>query len=253
MIPLLKPSFGNSNEKTLFNTIFFFHNIFFYWLYYLSKYLGLPSPPQNFLILGLDPRNDLLEKTETTDTIIFAHLNLSQNKISLISFPRDLWYYPLSVKINQIFPLSLSTDSSFNFVKTNFNHLLGQNIDRVLVLTTQDLEHIINLLGGVDVYLDTGFIDKEYPNPEYIKNPTSKTPVYITIEFPAGWNKITATNVAQFVRSRKSAQTAADGGTDLGRIQRQQLLLQNIFQKDVNPQNSTTDSSQIIPILSARY
>ena len=108
---------------------------------------------------------------------------------------------------------------------------MGQNIDRVLVLTTQDLEHIINLLGGVDVYLDTGFIDKEYPNPEYIKNPTSKTPVYITIEFPAGWNKITATNVAQFVRSRKSAQTAADGGTDLGRIQRQQLLLQNIFQK----------------------
>src|SRR4030042_1631032 len=50
----------------------------------------------NFLILGLDPRDDQLEKTNVTDTIILASLNLENYRLSLIPLPRDLWFYPLN-------------------------------------------------------------------------------------------------------------------------------------------------------------
>jgi len=61
----------------LFLTFFIIAFVFF------QKISNLPSPPTNFLILGLDPRNDLLERTETTDTIIYAHLSLSDFKLRL--------------------------------------------------------------------------------------------------------------------------------------------------------------------------
>ncbi|PJE67116.1 hypothetical protein COU93_00520, partial [Candidatus Shapirobacteria bacterium CG10_big_fil_rev_8_21_14_0_10_36_6] len=59
--------------------------------------------PQNFLILGLDPRNDLLEKTQTTDTIIYANISPKYDSVKLFSLPRDLWFYQKSIKINQIY------------------------------------------------------------------------------------------------------------------------------------------------------
>ena len=193
------------------------------------------SPPLNFLILGLDPRDDSLEKTETTDTIIFANLTDKFN-INLISLPRDLWDYPLNTKINQIYPLSIGQTAQFDYIQSHFSELLNQKIDRTLVVTTQNLIDLVDLVGGVDVYLDQGFKDEEYPNPAYIANPSAQIPIYITVEFPDGLNHLDSTNIAPFVRSRKSAQTAAQGGTDIGRIQRQQLLLDALLSKFKSPQ-----------------
>jgi anionic cell wall polymer biosynthesis LytR-Cps2A-Psr (LCP) family protein len=199
-----------------------------------QKISALPSPPTNFLILGLDPRNDQLEKTETTDTIIFAHLSETTFHTQLFSLPRDLWFYPDSVKINQIYPDSLKSTDSFNYLRSRFQVLLGQPVDKIVVITTADLKNLVTLVGGVDLYLDSGFTDTEYPNPDYIANPTPSIPLYKTVTFPSGWNHLTAENITEFVRSRKSADSAALGGTDLGRIKRQQLLLENLFQKIIS-------------------
>lgn len=186
----------------------------------------------NFLILGLDKRDDTLEKTQTTDTIIFASLSLKTFKLNLISTPRDLWFYQKETKINNLYPLSLNQDKDkFDFLKENFEKLYGQPIDHVIILTTDSLISFVNIIGGVDVYLNKGFIDKEYPNPDYIKNPSSEIPIYKTIEFPSGQIHLDQTNVTEFVRSRKGAETAADGGTDIGRIERQQLLIEAILNK----------------------
>jgi LCP family protein required for cell wall assembly len=195
-----------------------------------NQYQGQDS--LNILILGLDPRNDQLEQSNTTDTIILASLNLETATTSLISLPRDLWYYPLSVKINQIYPLSLDHQpDQVAFIQDHFSRLTGQKIDNTLILTTQDLINFVDVLGGVDVNLDSGFTDEQFPNPDYIKKPSPEIPVYITISFPSGQNHLDQSNVAYFVRSRKNAQTAAEGGTDLGRTQRQQLLIEAIIQK----------------------
>lgn len=186
----------------------------------------------NFLILGLDERNDALEKTETTDTIIFASLNLKTFKFNLISTPRDLWFYEKNVKINGLYPLALeSNENKFDFLKSNFATIYGQNINHVVIINTQDLINFVNIIGGVDIYLDKGFTDDQYPNQTYIDNPSPEIPIYKTISFSDGWNHLDSTNITEFVRSRKSAETAADGGTDIGRIERQQLLIDALLNK----------------------
>ncbi len=185
----------------------------------------------NFIVLGLDKRDDQLEKTQVTDTIIFVSLNHLDQKITTVSLPRDLWFYHLDAKINQIYPLSLSESDQNSFIKTNFEKIIGQKIDYALVLTTDNLIDFVNLIGGVDVVLDQGFIDQEYPNPDYIKNPSPDIPIYKTVEFKSGPIHLDNTNVTEFVRSRKGGQTVAQGGTDLARIQRQQLLIEAVLDK----------------------
>lgn len=196
------------------------------------KALISPSlqPGFNFILLGLDPRNDVLEKTETTDTIILGRLG-SDWKLSLISIPRDLWFYSIDSKVNQIYPKSLTESNPLNYIETKFSDLTSIAISRAVVITTKDLENIADLIGGVDVYLEKGFTDNLYPNPEYIKNPSPKTPIYITITYPQGLNHLDSSNIAPFVRSRHSAETAAQGGTDIGRSVRQQLLIDALINK----------------------
>lgn len=185
----------------------------------------------NFIFLGLDERDDSLEKTETTDTVIFASLNLKDNKLTLISIPRDLWFYQINAKINEIYPQSLEQNDKFSYIKEKFTQLIGQNIDHVIVLTTDNLIKFINLTGGIDVHLETGFTDNQYPNPDYIKDPKSGAPVYKTVEFSAGDIHLDESNITEFVRSRHGGETTAQGGTDLARIQRQQLVIDALIQK----------------------
>lgn len=185
----------------------------------------------NFIVLGLDKRDDLLEKTNTTDTIIFISLNLKNQKINTISIPRDLWFYEINSKVNEIYPLSLTRPNQLDYIKEQFKNLINQPIDHVVVLTTDNLIKFVNLIGGVDVTLKNGFIDTQYPNPEYIKNPSSNALKYKTVEFKSGLVHLDSSNITEFVRSRKGSETISGGGTDLARIQRQQLLVEAILNK----------------------
>lgn len=194
-----------------------------------NPYLG--KDRVNFIVLGLDKRNDSLEKTEVTDTIMLVSLNIKNQKINTISIPRDLWFYEINSKVNEIYPLSLKETNQLYFIKDKFQNLTGQPIDHVIVLTTENLIKFVNLIGGVDVVLENGFIDKLYPNPEYIKNPNSTVSKYKIVEFKSGLNHLDSENITEFVRSRKGGDTVNSGGTDLARIQRQQLLLEAILNK----------------------
>jgi polyisoprenyl-teichoic acid--peptidoglycan teichoic acid transferase len=187
----------------------------------------------NMMILGLDPRNDALEKTEVTDTIIFASLNFDTNKLNMISLPRDLWSYSLNAKINQIYPQNID---NYETIQSEFSKIIGQKIDKTVIVTTQNLIDLVNILGGVSVTLENGFRDEKYPNPEYIKNPSKEIPIYKTIEFPSGEIYLDSSNITEFVRSRHGSDNVANGGTDLARIKRQQILIQSVFHKMLNPQ-----------------
>lgn len=198
---------------------------------YSNQYINNIIAPQNFLILGLDPRDDLLEKTETTDTIIYANLSSNFDSVKLFSLPRDLWFYPNSTKINQIYPDSLKQNNQFEYIQNNFNLIIGQKIDKTIIITTQNLKEIINIIGGVDVYLDTELKDSQYPNQVYIDNPKSGAPIYKTIFYPVGLNHLDSSNISEFVRSRKSSDLASNGGTDLGRMARQQKLFDSLLSK----------------------
>jgi LCP family protein required for cell wall assembly len=239
-------------------------SVSFFTLSFVSKKLGQPSnylfntlrsasssnpysnqDKINFVILGLDKRDDTLEKTITTDTVIFASLNLKNFKLNIVSIPRDLWFYDINAKVNEIYPLSQKESDKYAFIKTKFQKLTNQNIDHVVVLTTDNLIKFVNLIGGVDLVLDTGFKDTQYPNPEYIKNPSKNIPIYKTVEFKAGPIHLDESNITEFVRSRHGGETAAQGGTDLGRIHRQQLLLEAVLAKVKSGQFISSESQLI--------
>lgn len=199
----------------------------------VSNHLKQPVKKINFIILGTDKRDDSFEKNEMTDTIIFASFDTASKRISLVSLPRDLWYEPTQSKINAFYENSKESNSSADFdqIKGHYSDLTGQKVDRLLVIDTNDLVDFVNLIGGVDVYLESGFVDQQYPNPEYIENPSPQIPIYKTIEFPPGYSHLDSTNITEFVRSRKGSDDPQTGGTDLGRIQRQQLLINAIIAK----------------------
>lgn len=212
--------------------------IFLFFVYFIIIfYLSIRNnfAPQNFLILGLDPRNDLLEKTETTDTIIYAHISDKFDNVTLFSLPRDLWYWDKSKKINQIYENNYYPD-----IQKSFSAILGQTIDRTIVIKTQNLKDIVDIIGGVDVILDIELKDSQYPNQAYIDNPKSGAPIYKTIYYPAGINHLDSSNITEFVRSRKSSDLVASGGTDLGRIARQQKLFDALFAKIIKIRNPKT-------------
>ena len=219
--------------------IFYFSRLtyrhFFYFPKTFKNSLSLPKTDHlNFLLLGADKRDDLLEKTNTTDTIIYGQLDFDQARLHLFSLPRDLWDFSLNSKINQIYPTATQASDSaqkFTYIKDNFSRITGQNIGKVLILTTENLKNLADILGGVDLYLEQGFVDDQYPNENYIKNPSPQIPVYKTVKFDSGWNHLDSTNISEFVRSRKSSDLAANGGTDLGRINRQQQLINTLLDR----------------------
>jgi len=213
-------------SKKTSRPLFYFPNL-------VLKSINSPPPQDklNLMILGLDRRNDWLEKTETTDTIIFSQINFSQSKIHLFSLPRDVWDYEIKTKINQIYPQSLKSPDKFTYISDKFSSISGQKINNIIILSTNDLKKLADILGGIDLYLNQGFKDEQYPNDAYIENPKSGAPIYKTIEFKSGWNHLDSQNITEFVRSRKSADTASNGGTDLGRIERQQQLINGLINK----------------------
>jgi len=201
----------------------------------------------NFIVLGLDKRDDALEKTQTTDTIMFVSLNLENQKINIISLPRDLWFYDINSKINEIYPLSVNQNNQILYIKEKFQKLVNQPINHVVILTTDNLIKFVTLIDGVDVNLENGFVDNQYPNQDYINDPLSGAPKYKSVEFKSGLNHLDKTNITEFVRSRKGSDLVSNGGTDLARIQRQQLLIEAILNK-VKTQNVINNKINFIDL-----
>ena len=185
----------------------------------------------NFLILGVDQRQDWLENSLDSDTIIFAGLNTDNLNLNLISLPRDLWFKPTSSRINKIYQLSFEQPDPSDFIKSSFQALIGVAIDHVIVIDTQVFIPLVKVIGSLEIYLEHGFTDDQYPDPNHITDPQNYPNPYTTISFNQGLNTIDEQNILYFVRSRKGSQSTDLGGTDIGRSQSQQLLIEAIIQK----------------------
>lgn len=204
-----------------------------YTSYQLAKDTKLAdSKSPTILILGVDERNDSLEKTMVSDTLMLTKLNFKNNQLSIVSLPRDLWLDKFKFKVNQLYPYALKNNlDPFTFLKTEINIITGQNVDHVIIINTATFQKISQLIGPVIINLPYELTDSRYPNPEYIQDPKSNKPIYITVHFKQGDNIIDYQNVLPFVRSRKGSDDPNKGGTDLGRIQRQQILLSAYLSK----------------------
>jgi LCP family protein required for cell wall assembly len=186
----------------------------------------------NILILGIDKRTSgNIVTSVLTDTILVASIGLNDNKMTLISLPRDLWvqsslgYYG---KINSVYAQRNSSGQMLgpDGVKNVVSEVLDIPIHYNITINFEVFKKIIDTLGGVDVEIENSFTDAEYPIEGKENAPLNER--YETISFRKGVERMDGERALKFVRSRHG-----DGveGTDFARSKRQQRVILAIKDK----------------------
>ena len=179
----------------------------------------------NLLILGLDTRLGQVDSPTLTDTIIVASLGHAKNDVLMISLPRDLWVKSSSgnySKLNAVYELSGISDS----VKV-VEEILGVPVHYYAVVDFVAFTKMIEVLGGIDVDVETTFDDYYYPV-EGMENAEDLNQRYTHVHFDKGLQKMDATTALIFSRSRKGDNGE---GTDFARAKRQQKVILAIRNK----------------------
>lgn len=177
---------------------------------------GEASGRINILLLGQGGAGH--EGPFLTDSIILASLKPSTNQVAAISIPRDLYV-----------PVSENGWRRINFANSYGETELGglggeiasQTISNVFNLPIhyyaridfEGFKKIVDDLGGINVYVETSFIDPLYPTSDYGTT---------TVSFKQGWQKMAGETALQFTRSRHG--TNGEAG-DFARAKRQQKII----------------------------
>ena len=140
-----------------------------------------PLAPYSFLLMGYG--GGVHEGGATTDSIMVAKIDPRNEKVILISIPRDLWVpIPIngdetkSFKINAAYPIGLS-DKQYPNKKVEFTgragggelskavveKVIGFKIDYFAALDFNGFVKVIDILKGIDVKVERTFNDPFYP------------------------------------------------------------------------------------------
>ncbi|MEK7154959.1 MAG: LCP family protein [Patescibacteria group bacterium] len=182
----------------------------------------------NFLLLGVSGGDR--EGKDLTDTIIFASLDIRTGDTVLISIPRDLWIPSLRAKINTAYHYGEERQpgiGGFLLAKSSLTEAIGQPVDFVVLIDFSGFAKAIDVIGGLDIQVDTSFIDSKFPIPGKETDPCEPCR-YETISFTKGLQHMDGATALKFVRSR---QAEGDEGTDFARSKRQEKLISAFKQK----------------------
>ncbi|MBU1017191.1 MAG: LCP family protein [Patescibacteria group bacterium] len=171
-----------------------------------------PSELFNVLVLGIDRRYQTQESYRT-DIMLIVTVNPKLNKIVLTSIPRDLWAGDM--KINGVY-----VTYGYDAMKEEIKKITGQEVDRFIRVDFDALAWVVDAMGGVDVDVERGFTDSQYPNDRQ-----GDANEGITVDFNAGVTHMDGETALIFSRSRKGDNGE---GSDFARMRRQQVLLKNM-------------------------
>lgn len=178
------------------------------------------SRPVNILVMGIDLVPDADETSPDifagrSDTMLLVHLNPEEQAVNLLSIPRDTQVEMPSLGVTKINHANLvgGPALSARVVSRTLNNV---PIDRYVRVNTSAFRELVDLVGGVEVYV---------PEPMQYNDYTQK----LKIDLAAGWQTLNGDQAEQFARYR------ADGYGDIGRVQRQQTLLKALRARLVSP------------------
>ncbi|ETK35138.1 LCP family protein [Microbispora sp. ATCC PTA-5024] len=196
------------------------------------------SKALNVLIVGSDQRDGANARYgkvpgERTDTIILAHISPKRDGAVLISFPRDsLVQLPgCPAKKSQALPGQRAhvgmINESFNFggiacTWRTIEGLTGIHIDHFVKVDFTGFKAMVNALGGVPVCIPEPIDDKK-----------------ALLHLKAGKQLLMGEQALGYVRVRYSI----GDGSDIGRIQRQQMFLASMAKKAMSGQTLTNPSA----------
>ncbi len=202
----------------------------------------------NIVLLGIGGAKH--DGPDLSDTIIFANVNVKQNKMHMFSIPRDLWIPDVNDKINSIYADQKEKGRGIPAVKSVLGKITGQTIDYVLVLDFEGFTKLVDQLGGIDVDVINTLDDYHYPlegleedecgkTEEDIKAFTATVSAeielweyfpcrYKHLHVPRGNNHLDGQLALEFVRSRHGVGVE---GSDFARSRRQQLVISALKEK----------------------
>jgi len=163
-------------------------------------------------VLGLD-------ENEQTDAIRLMRLDFTQERVSVVSIPRDFWVPIVDMqehgieygRINSTYAYGEFFNGAGRGIESfakNMQANFGVSFDHYLVLHFEDIEKYIDLIGGVDVTLDQPVFDRER-------------------QFSAGEHHFNGETAVLFMRMR-------EGDSDFYRVRRQSLVLTCFYKKVMN-------------------
>ena len=179
------------------------------------------NPRVNILLVGLDQRWEVQHRAFRTDSIMIASLHADTSEALLFSIPRDLYVeVPGHGKrrINIAHVLGETQDYPgggpallMDTIQQNF----GIPLQGYVMVNFQGFRETVDLLGGVDIYVDKEIWDNKYPDDKGGE---------MTIHIPAGQQHMDSETLLIYCRSRY-------GSDDFDRMSRQQKALVAVGKK----------------------
>lgn len=210
--------------------------------------------PVNILLMGIDSRQDQSELivnpedddvTMRSDTTLLMHLSADRQYVDIVSIPRDQWLFlpectrsdgsvslPQWGQFNWAFSYGAETDdmaAGVTCTENTVEQITGLEMDGFAVIDFTGFSRMIEALGGVEVCLQDEIND----------------PVYLELALPAGCQTLDSLTATKLARVRYTGD-----GSDMGRIERQQMLLGAMVQKAMD-QNYLTDMPALYAFMSA--
>ena len=194
-----------------------------------TKLKGEDRDRINILLLGIGGKNH--DGGLLTDTIILASLKPSENKLSLLSIPRDL-AVPIEnmgwQKINSVnaYAEMKVPGSGGLAVSQTVSDIFKAPIDYYLTVDFTGFIKIIDDLGGIEVNVENTFDDYKYPILGNEDAPWEERWEHLHIE--KGQQTMNGGLALKYVRSRHALGVE---GSDFARSRRQQKVLEAVKEK----------------------
>ncbi|MEV0161247.1 LCP family protein [Nonomuraea fuscirosea] len=211
--------------------------------------LGATRPPKvagtamNILVVGSDQRDGKNAKYgrvpgERTDTIMLMHVSSRRDNAMVISFPRDSVVQLPACRAVRGLP---GQQAHVGMINESFNSggiactwktiesLTHIRIDHFVKVDFTGFKGIVNAVGGVEVCLPEPVNDKK-----------------ALLHLPAGRQTLTGEQALGYVRARYSL----GDGSDIGRIQRQQMFIASMVKKAMSGE-TLTDPAKLLALLDA--
>ena len=180
-----------------------------------KKDFQVPFSPrrQNILFLGIDSNGDGSDLWDGTrsDTIMIVNVDPRTKTIKAISIPRDSKVYLADNKgVSKI--NSAHAIGGVNLVKKTIKETFGIKIDKYIIVHDEAVEHIVDALGGVPIYVEKPMKYHDWAG-------------RLHIDLNKGNTILNGKQAVGYLRYRK------DGLGDIGRTQRQQWFMRSLFEK----------------------
>lgn len=171
---------------------------------------------QNFLFLGVGGEGH--EGPQLTDSMMLVAITLKEKRVAIMNIPRDLAYPLGDGKFEKINAVNAYAEQDHpgqgaSLTAEAVGKLFNIQIDHVLRIDFNGFAALIDAIGGIDIDVEPGFTDPQYPKKE--------DDTWTTVTFKKGLQHMDGATALVFVRSRHGSNGE---GSDFARSRRQQQV-----------------------------